>query len=184
MTTPHPSRHHSATPPDLRALESALDALAASERAAAPAGFEQRVALASLGALRSEPALRLTEPLDAPDPARQLVQRRALTHATRAILWRARLAAAVALTAGAALLAVLGPSVWPSGGAGTTLTAAPTAQTHDDSVGLALSLWASLDELVPSSDLDALGDDLFADSTDTAWIGLDLDHSPDGAGAL
>lgn len=180
MTHPHPSRQHASTPPDLRAIGAALDALAASERAAAPAGLEDRLALASLGALRSEPALRLTEPMEA---AHQRVQRRAILHASRTILWRARLAAAVALTAGAALLAVLASGSRRTATTGQSLAAAPATDAHD-SVGLALSLWANLDELVPASDLDALGDDLFADSTEAGLLGLDFDNEPDGAGAL
>jgi hypothetical protein len=78
---------HHATPDDLRPIERELDALGASERAGAPAGFEQRIALATTDALRAGPA-----------PVARI--------GFAGVGWR-RLAAAVALVAGAGLIVVL-----------------------------------------------------------------------------
>lgn len=75
------------TPDDLRPIEQDLDALGASERAGAPAGFEQRIALATTEALRAGPA-----------PVARI--------GFAGVGWR-RLAAAVALVAGAGLIVVL-----------------------------------------------------------------------------
>ncbi|MFG0275055.1 MAG: hypothetical protein ACF8QF_08360 [Phycisphaerales bacterium] len=74
------------TPADLQALERELDALAADERTSAPAGLEQRVALATARALRNGPA-----------PVARI--------GFAGVGWR-RLAAAVALVAGAGLIVV------------------------------------------------------------------------------
>lgn len=103
------------TPPELRAIESALNDLAAQDRGSAPAGLADRVFAASSMTLNTGgmPSLKL---VGAAAPARS---------PRVVVTWGVRVAAAVALIAGAALIVtVLRPAAeTPT----STLAVAPVA---------------------------------------------------------
>lgn len=154
-----------AIPADLADVAGGLDALGAADRAAAPAGFESRVAQASGAALGAGRGLRLTS-------AEAVVARQVVVTMQRDSRRRLALAAGVLLaaTAGLVLIGVLnrgsGSAAMP-GGNGTAILASNNsakgagaisggASSNDNDVDSVLLTIASLDDLGGRSQLDLL----------------------------
>ena len=143
MTT----HHTHGTPPDLRAIEQAVDDLAQVDRVA-PAGMADRVFAASVAALpQARPGLRLTGSMPSPTPARRPM-----------ITWGLRLAAAVAIVSGAAaLLTALrpatpaGPTIASAGPASSSAAASTTGTTDAAAESILSVTLTSLAALEPDA---------------------------------
>jgi hypothetical protein len=157
----HPEPHDETTPADLRGPEALLRRLAERDRAAAPAGFEERLLARTGGVIARAPA-----PASIPFPGAR----------------RWRLAAGLLLVAGAGLAAAL----WRSGGPGAPSIRAPLASAPPAEDA---SLHADLDSFL--TEFESVEGAVLADATDEAldpadefWSDGDLPTDDPAQGAI
>lgn len=132
-------------PAELKTTAAALDALAGRDRAAATAGIEDRVAEASLSALRGGSSVRL---VGSAAPVRRPVM----------VTWGLRVAAAVAIAAGSIGLYVASRSAAPGPATPTPRLVAGADAAGEQSIDAVLATLAQLDTAVGLADLENVRD--------------------------
>jgi hypothetical protein len=158
MTTPsnHTNDDHDAIPGDVRDLHAMLAQSARTDRAAAPAGLEDRLFAASRSALPAH-ALRLSEPFS---PGQAAMGRRIAQHAMNSTFSRLRMAAAIALLVMGGLLALaILPSLSPPAHSTPDLATNPAPSVHladADVADSVLSALALSDSASFTSELDSI----------------------------